>query len=295
MQFDLDACCADSCVVIFDVASIRSPKEGEEVDVAREVERAAAAGEVIAYAEGSEEPSGLFRVLVNESPPDAWLERQENGVRGARLRMPSGRIMAATATDVWPNLTLSEYSTQSIEPGDYLVDAFRVRWSEEEKRHAMRSRVSAVQSWLRGAGIVMGGVGGAGILGGLLAALAGLFEQTWIPIKVAGVMLIPYWAVTGTFLLVLAKSGVFRRVSAAEEAVQKEQPDLVVWLRPIAGERDFSAGKFGSWATDPSAPKAKKSGMTKAGCVGAGLLLLLICFLVALPIALVTTWVSGNW
>lgn len=292
MQTNLDAFTDVAKFVIFDPTVVDS-MTGDRDSLEDMIESATSTGSAIVYSYASDGKTA-FRILVNEPLPPEWVKRRECGVEGARLRVPSGSIMAAGAEHVWPKVNTEHTTEATIPPGDYLVDAFDIDWDEDVLDAKRRAMVGAKNVRIADVLGVLVGLGLFGIFIGLCSIAWSLFEQTWTPLKVAGVLVGGYWAILIPVLLLARWGKATERVGQAQDELSKEFPSTVLWLRPAEGVRDFNVGKFGMEYVEP-AVKDDAVGLSRLGCIGSAIGLLAICFVIALIIALVTAWVSGTF
>lgn len=291
MQFDLEAFTDVAQFVIFDPEVIEARGDQGRDDFERLIDDATAKGDAIAYSYASD-GGASFRVLVGESPPEAWLKRKDFGVEGARLRVPSGRIMAAGVEYVWPEVQPEDATVAEIPPGDYLVDAFDVEWDESEVDMLLRDRVSVTDIRLDRISGVLLAIGFFGIIIGLFSIVWSIMGQTWTPVKVAGVLIGGYWAIISPFLVFLFFHKGSGRVHKALDEFWKDRPGEVIWLRPVTDESSFNPGKFGSAYVESSRTEPVEDTGSVLGCISNAIGFLFVCFVIALIISLVTLWVS---
>ncbi|MCH8823110.1 MAG: hypothetical protein IH984_06330 [Planctomycetes bacterium] len=291
MQMNLDAFTDVARFVIFDPTVVDS-MTGDRDRLEDMIESATSTGSAIVYSYASD-GEAAFRVLVNEPLPPKWVKRRQCGIEGARLRVPSGRIMAAGAEYVWPEVNTEHATEAAIPPGDYLVDAFDIEWDGVVLNKKLRAMVGVKNIRIANVLGVSIGFGFVCTLIGLCSILWSLFEQSWLPLKVAGVLVGGYWAILIPVLLLARWGKATERVGQAQDELAKEFPSTVLWLRPAEGVRNFNVGKFGMGYVE-QAVKEDAVGRPVRGCMGSAVGLFVICFVIALIIALFTFWVSGT-
>lgn len=222
-----------------------------------EVEAAAAEGRLVHWYTAAD-GSFRLRLYVEEPVPAELASRAVNGVTGRLLRVPGGRVYFAGVELLLDGETAwrSEASA-GLPPGDYVIDAFEVDWTEGDDQAFQRhweARVGVLGARLVSGLEVATAVALLVTLGSLIPAVVLLFTRPSGLLEFAP-WLLGLWVV---ILVVWRLPGV-RRIQGVREELQQGMPDGVVALRrveepeaPPARGASFGEG-LGDLLTPPAA------------------------------------------
>lgn len=279
----------------------RLDEPGVREACAAEVDAATADGSAFAIDGFDDDTDEIpLRLVIGEMPDAAWLARRHGGVSGVPLRVPSGRLIAASAEDFWPGPVDAEPQEIDVPPGEYLVDAFHVRWDDDPEFRALTAQLNSWGGRANELAFVLLGIGGVGMLVALGTPFWALQSWSSVPMKVALIIGTAYWLLAGPIILLIRRLPASRHARAAGERLTADFPATVLWLRqrdnrvgPPPGPSRFRLDEsIGAPLDSDTSPVEKQS---RLGCVFAGLMGFTVLFLIALGIALVTDWVIRNW
>lgn len=240
-------------MVLFDPQAARealaaSPDVGDD-----EVVAAAALGALLYWYTAADGTMALG-VYVDEPVPAALLARAEHGASGLLLRVPSGRLVFAGVEILgdlqdeparWPG----DEPGLDLAPGDYVLEAFEVAWSDADDRAFKADLRAEVGAVAMRATDVLGMVTGLLVMVTIASAIPAFVMLVARPARflealaMAGPWLLIAWLV----VFGLWRLPVVRRIEAARRRLEAAHPDAIVSLRrlPDGAARPERGGSFG--------------------------------------------------